>query len=129
MAHQGAVVRNLQAAEPDAVPGPEPMNVKPLADARDARRARQPLGHEEVLRIGQFHQQRIAGDQHGVAAEPLQHRQVVRGDRIPVSQPVGGFDHVPAKALRGLHPPETIARGARHRTLVAIPGLERVRHG
>ena len=67
MADEALVVRDPHAAERHMIARPEAVRVEPRADARAAR-AKHRFKHRGILRIGELHQARIAGDQDGVHA-------------------------------------------------------------
>ena len=85
------------------------MGVEALTDAGHPLCAGQQFGHREVLRIGQFHQGRIAGGQHDPSTVGLDHGGVV--GRLIGAGPVGiGLGQAPgAGRLRGLGAIQAVA--------------------
>ena len=107
---------------------PEAMGVDPLADPHRPRGAGDQLGHGEILRIGEFHQHRVAGDQHNLAARGFHNRGVVGGGIVLGPSGVGGDQVARSKGLRGLGPPQSLARRGHHAS-GGVLALERIGHG
>ena len=126
MADQGMGVGDLHAAEPDAVAGSEAVGVEALADPQRAGRAGDQFGHGEILRIGELGERRIAGNQHHLAAGPLDHDGFV--GRLLAGRPggVGGLQRAEPEALRRLRPPQTGAGRGRDDAAGPVVALERV---
>jgi len=108
MAHQGRVVGNANAAQPDPVAGAPAVGVDPLAHADLAGGAGEGLGHLEILGPGELEEAGIAPDQGDAGAGGGHDRGLVGG--LGAGPGVEGADKgVAAEGLRGLGPPEALA--------------------
>ncbi len=106
MADQLTVVGDLDPAEPDSVARAQPVRVDALAGAGNPRRARQPLGHGEILRIGELEQHGVAGHEAHHPAGRLHHARFVGGGQVVAPGGVGGHERRGAERLGGLRPPQ-----------------------
>ena len=137
MADEALIVRNLDAAEPDMIAGPEGVDVIALARSHIFKRADEfGLGHGEILRSGDLHIGLLAFENINGMAGPFRDRRVVGEAGLPGFRglAMSGEDEIELERLRRLHRAQAFARRCRDNAALRVDLLDRIgqrkpRHG
>ena len=137
MADQALIMRNLDAAEPDMIAGPEGMDVIALTRSHIFKRADEfGLGHGEILRIGDLHIVLLAFENMNGMPGPFRDRRVIGQAGLPGFRGLAMSckDEVELERLRRLHRAQAFARRRRDDAALRIDLLDRIgqrkpRHG